>query len=213
MIILVDFDGTITLQDVTNLIWDRYYTIDWRKEFLPRYWEGEQTHLQLMKQGYSHITATAEDLLEYAGSRVQLRPGLDGLQHLCEREGWPLVVVSGGIDFYLKYFLPPGLPFYCYRGELDGYWKLSLPPDIDLPPGADYKVTVLEKLRAEHPGQKVVFIGDGRNDLPVALHADRVFAVKDSPLAEMLAEKEVPRDEFTSFNEVSDALLKMKENG
>jgi len=35
MIIVSDFDGTLTLDDVTTYIWDKYLTYDWRAKLLP----------------------------------------------------------------------------------------------------------------------------------------------------------------------------------
>ena len=32
MIIVSDFDGTLTLDDVTTYIWDKYLPYDWRRE-------------------------------------------------------------------------------------------------------------------------------------------------------------------------------------
>lgn len=206
MLILCDFDGTITEQDVTNLIWDRYIRSDWRDVLLPPYRAGAITPPELMAQGYAPISATAEELLAFARSRVNLRDGFHELLAACDTHGWPFRVVSQGLDWYLKAFLPEGVAFHGLSAELRGTWQVFLPPEARLAPGQDYKSWVLAKLRAEYPGQPAVFIGDGRNDLPIAREADRVFAIAGSSLEKLCREERIPATSIATFHEVLDAL-------
>ncbi len=202
MLILCDFDGTITLSDVTNLIWDHFSGRGWRDELLPPYARGEISHLDIMTLGFKAVSTPEDEMLAYAKANIGMRPGFDELRAFCAEKGWPFYVVSGGIDTYIKAFLPPEITFFSYHAELDGYWKITLPEGVTLAEGQDFKVYVLEKLRQEHPGMEMVFIGDGRNDLPVSLHADRVFVVKDTRLGRLLSDKGVAFTEFTHFEEV-----------
>jgi 2-hydroxy-3-keto-5-methylthiopentenyl-1-phosphate phosphatase len=162
-----------------------------------------------MVDGYKNITAPEEEMLTLARQNVRIRPGFDGFKKLCDERGWELNIVSGGIDFYVRAFLPQGVSFYSYVGKLDKYWKISLPPGIELAEGADFKVTILENLKKKHPRERTVFIGDGRNDFPVAHHADIVFAVKGSRLAGMCAEANIPFTPFTHFDEVTQVLKEL----
>ena len=75
-----------------------------------------------------------------------------------------------------------------------------------LPPGKDFKIQVLENLRARHPGHRVVYVGDGRLDFPAARLSDRVFAVKGSTLARLCREAGVACTEFERFDEITAAL-------
>src|SRR4051812_39160232 len=99
MLILCDFDGTITLQDVTNLIWDRYIGPSWRGDLLSSYKGGQISHLKIMVDGYKQIHAPKLELLDFVRPLVKLRPGFDALKQFSEARGWPLAVVSGGVDF------------------------------------------------------------------------------------------------------------------
>src|SRR4051794_1072288 len=116
MLILCDFDGTITTQDVTNLIWDRYIGPSWRGDLLSSYKRGQISHLKIMVDGYKLIDAPKQELLDYVRPLVSLRPGFESLRLFCETRGWPLAVVSGGVDFYIEAMLPAGVPFYSYCG-------------------------------------------------------------------------------------------------
>ena len=203
MLILCDFDGTVTEEDVTNLIWDRYIWPDWRERLLPPYREGKATTLDLMAAGYREISATAEELLDAVRNDVKLRGGFEEFAAGCVKKQWPLHVVSCGLDWYIRAFLPAGVPYHCYAAEFAGRWEVKLPPDVSLTPACDFKIHVMEKLLKQHGKRDTVFIGDGRNDFPVARECDRVFAVKDSTLGKMCREAGVPCVEFEEFGAVA----------
>ena len=209
MLIFCDFDGTYTDTDITNLIWDRHLWPDWRERLLPDYRAGKTTTLDLMAAGYRELTQTADELLGSVRADIRIRSGFDKLAAECRARGWPLHIVSNGLDWYIRDLLPPGMgiPVHCYRAELNCCWQVTLPEGITLEPGQDFKVRVCEGLRAQHPQRETVFIGDGRNDFPVAASCDRVFAVKGSTLARLCAESGKAHVEFESFESVVQRLI------
>jgi 2-hydroxy-3-keto-5-methylthiopentenyl-1-phosphate phosphatase len=217
LLILCDFDGTITTQDVTNYLLDHFTGRGWREAVLPRYWAGELNHFQLMQQSYAFLKTAEAELLTVT-REVKFRANFENFVAYCREKKYDLSVVSGGLDFYIRSFLPPGLPFYSYRGHFDpagSNWQVLLPewPVVNLAGGEDVKVRVLEELKKEHPqDHPVVFIGDGRNDGPVARLADLVFAVKGTKLAEICAARGQKCVEFEDFAEVIAALDKFARN-
>lgn len=206
MQVLCDFDGTITMQDVTNLIWDHYIGPSWREDLLSSYKDGQISHLKIMVDGYKLIRAPKQELLDFVKPQVKFRPGFDVLLAHCRAQQWPMTVVSGGLDFYIEHFLPPEIRFYSYKAALKECWEVTMPPDIQKVEGEDFKVQVKKKLKALHGRDKVIFIGDGRNDFPVASMADRVFAVRGSTLARMCREQNIMFEEFDDFAELTRAL-------
>lgn len=217
MLILCDFDGTITTQDVTNYMLDHFTGKGWREAVLPRYWAGELNHFQLMQQSYAFLK-TAEPELLAVSRQVKFRANFERFVAYCREKRYDLSVVSGGLDFYIRSFLPPEIPFYSYRGEFDragGNWQVLLPewPPVNLDRGEDFKVRVLEELKRQHPqDHPVIFIGDGRNDGPVAQLADLVFAVSGTKLAEICAARGQKCIEFEDFAEVMAALAEFERN-
>jgi 2-hydroxy-3-keto-5-methylthiopentenyl-1-phosphate phosphatase len=207
MLLLCDFDGTITEQDITNLIWDHYLDYDWREELIPHFRDGKVNHFDLMAIGYEPITAPESELLDYVRPLVQYRAGFEQLVDFCKEKEFHFAVVSGGLDFYIKPYLPLEIPCYSYTAELNGHWEVKLPIGVTPEEGENYKVFVLEKLKREYGDREVIFLGDGRNDFQVAQHADRVFAVTGSNLAQLCREANIPCIEFDDFHEVV-ALLK-----
>jgi 2-hydroxy-3-keto-5-methylthiopentenyl-1-phosphate phosphatase len=207
MLVLCDFDGTITTEDVTNVLWDRYGIPNWRDVLLPPYRAGEATTLELMDRGWRVIDRSEADLMAVARERIGLRDGFGPFVDACRARGWPLHVVSCGLDWYLRGFLPADVAFTCYTAALEDGWRVRLPEACDLPAGADFKIHVMRSLAAHHPGVETVFVGDGRNDFPIAQTCDRVFAIRNSTLAHLCRSANVPVEEFESFETIQAALM------
>jgi len=208
MLILCDFDGTITLEDVTNCIWDHYHGPQWREWLLPDYRAGKTTTLQVMAAGFKPIRAPLTEMLTIAQQHRTLRTGFQAFAAECKRRDWPLYVVSCGLDVYIREFLPTGIPVISYEAELQDGWDVRLPADVDLAPGADFKIHALERLRKKHPDLPTVFIGDGRNDFPVSQQCDRVFAKSGSTLERLNRESHRECFSFDSFDEINAELIK-----
>ncbi|HLX60988.1 MAG TPA: HAD-IB family phosphatase [Planctomycetota bacterium] len=206
MLILCDFDGTITLQDVTNLIWDRFIGPSWRGDLLSSYKRGHISHLKIMVDGYKLVREPKYVLMDYVRPLVSLRAGFDALRAHCAARQWPLAVVSGGLDFYIQEFLPAGVPFYSYTAAFNEHWHVAPPPHIEKAEAEDFKVSVKRLLKKQHRKEHVAFIGDGRNDFPVASKADKVFAVRHSMLAQLCQERGVACREFDDFAEIGKML-------
>lgn len=209
-LVLCDFDGTYTMQDVTNLIIDHFTGTTWRDQILPRYRAGEIDHLQVMVECYAPLTVPEPELIEYSKANIKIRPGFELLQAFCQEQGAELIVVSGGLDFYIKAFLPPGVPFYSYTGELkNSSWMVRRPDWPVMTAEQDFKVRVLEELKLRFEPSQTIFIGDGFNDFPVAQQADIAFSVAGTRLASLLAANNLPYTEFTNFAQVVDTLKKL----
>jgi 2-hydroxy-3-keto-5-methylthiopentenyl-1-phosphate phosphatase len=206
MLILCDFDNTITSCDVTNLIWDKRLGPGWREELLPPYYAGTTSHFELMAGAYKRITASEADLLKDIEGKVELRPGFLDLLDFCAARAWPFVVVSGGLDFYVRAILPPGLRVLSYSARFGDGCEVRYPEGLTPAPGEDFKLHVIRILRAEHPGDPIAFAGDGKNDFPAAEEAEMVFALAGSRLEEMCESAGVPFRAFTDFFDVLRAL-------
>jgi 2-hydroxy-3-keto-5-methylthiopentenyl-1-phosphate phosphatase len=212
MLVICDFDGTITYKDVTVAMLDHFAGPVWR-EGIPAYRAGKLSHFEHMQNLYAYLKVPANELLAYARRETQLRPHFARLTRFCREQKWPFAVVSGGVDFYLKDFLGEEVPFHCYLGDYNEYWKLELPewPKIDIKAGQDFKVRIIEELQLKHPGLPTVFIGDGFNDWAAASHADYVFTVADSMLSKICNEKGKSHTDFNDFAEVINALKQLSQ--
>jgi len=202
-LIVSDFDGTITVEDLTNAIWDRHVPYDWRAVLTPLSRDGVLTPLEMMARGYGDVPASPETLLAELRPRAHLRPGFAAFVDTCRARGWPFEVLSHGLTFYIRPLLPPDLALTAFEGRFEGgRWHVGLPPGLVLPAGRDFKAHIVSLLRARHPGHTTVYVGDGRLDFPAARTCDRVLAVADSTLARLCAEASVPFTPFETFDEI-----------
>jgi 2-hydroxy-3-keto-5-methylthiopentenyl-1-phosphate phosphatase len=207
MIIVSDFDGTLTLDDVTTYIWDKYLEYDWRATLLPPTYDGRQTPLEMIARGYAGIRVPPKELLAEVREYVRLRPGVEALATFCRGRGWHFAVVSHGLSFYIEALLPAWIPFTSFIGTFNEWsWRVALPTTTVLSPGEDFKTRVVADLRARFPGRETVYIGDGRLDLPAALTCDRIFAVAGSSLADLTRVAGRSVEEFLELDEVAAAL-------
>ena len=207
MIIVSDFDGTLTLDDVTTYIWDKYLEYDWRATLLPPTYEGRQTPLDMIGRGYDDIRVPPKELLAEIHENVRLRPGVEALATFCRGRGWHFAVVSHGLAFYIEALLPAWIPFTSFIGSFHEWsWRVALPTTMVLAPGEDFKTRVVADLRARFPGRPAIYLGDGRLDLPAALTCDRIFAVAGSSLADLARVAGRSVEEFDQLDEVAAAL-------
>lgn len=206
MLVLCDFDGTITYADLTNRIWDAHLRYDWREVLLRPPGGGELPAIELLRRGYGDVDRPADELLSELRPHAALRAGFEDLLSLCTRRGWVFHVVSHGLPFYIREFLPPGTAFTCFDAHFDGRWRVTVPESVPLGPGDDFKIRVLEQLKAATGETATAYIGDGRLDYPAARRCDRVFAVRGSALDALCARDGVPCTPFESFTEVCAAL-------
>ena len=206
-LIVSDFDGTITVDDLTNLIWDRHLTYDWRRVLTPLSREGVLTPMQMIGRGYRDVALGPEALLAEVLPAGRLRAGFASFVATCGAERWPFEVLSHGLTFYIRPLLPPDCPVTAFEGRFEeDRWHVELPAGMTLPAGRDFKVHVVAALRARHPGHATIYVGDGRLDFPAARTCDLIFAVRDSTLAKLCAEAGLAYTPFETFDEIALAL-------
>jgi 2-hydroxy-3-keto-5-methylthiopentenyl-1-phosphate phosphatase len=206
-LIVSDFDGTITLDDLTNLIWDHHVPYDWRAVLTPLSREGVLTPLQMIARGYGDVARGPEELLAEVVPAGRLRAGFESFVAACGARRWPFEVLSHGLGFYIRPLLPPGAALTAFEGRFDGArWHVDLPAGLTLPAGRDFKAHVVALLRARHPGHTTVYVGDGRLDFPAARTCDVIYAVRDSTLAKLCAEAGLAFEPFDTFDDIARAL-------
>jgi 2-hydroxy-3-keto-5-methylthiopentenyl-1-phosphate phosphatase len=202
--LVVDFDGTITEQDVLDEIArtfgddEVYREVD---EALDR--NGITLH-EVLRREFEPVRAPLGEVIEWVHGNASIRPGFRELVELARERGWRLVVVSSGF----RQLIEPMLE----RAGIEGLELVSNEVDPD-PEG--WRITFFDESRCEICGEackrttvrsvvdggEVVYVGDGYSDRCAAEDADLVFARRG--LATYLTERGVPFEPFDDFFQVA----------
>jgi 2-hydroxy-3-keto-5-methylthiopentenyl-1-phosphate phosphatase len=209
MIIQSDFDGTITEEDVSFALLDAFADGDWRKLF-ERYRQGKMTVGDFNTKAFAMVKAGRDELLRVAREQVKLREGLRNLVNYCQESGSRFLIVSNGLDFYIKAILEDvglgNIEVYAARTEFspDGLKVNYIGPEG----------TVLKKGFKEaytklflNQGYQVVCIGNGPSDYYPAALSQHVFA-RDG-LLDICKEKKLKYQPFEDLNDVVSGLEKL----
>ena len=175
--IFVDFDGTVSLEDTTDVILERFADPDWRK--IEAEWlAGHIGSRECLARQIDLVRASPGDL-DTVVEDVPLDPHFPELVALCRAHGVPLTVVSDGLDRMITKMLARAgvdVPVLANHLEWRGNnrWRLAFP---HLNGGCrseagNCKCAALTK----EPGTLRILIGDGRSDFCAAESADLVVA-------------------------------------
>ncbi len=202
--VVLDFDGTITEEDVLQQMSRRFGDPDVVHEVEGALREGRITLQEEITREFAPVTAPIDEVVAWVLERSRLRAGLSELVAFARERGWQVRVLSSGFVETIRPVLASvGL------GDLeivantvdtrpDG-WRVQWRDD------AVCAVCGEPCKRASLPeGHKVVYIGDGISDRCAALASDRVFATRG--LARYLDEIGEPYEPFDTFFDVLAAL-------
>jgi 2-hydroxy-3-keto-5-methylthiopentenyl-1-phosphate phosphatase len=201
-----DFDGTITEEDVSFMILDAFAGGDWR-QFFRDYQEGRITVGEFNNRAFSMVKADRESLLRVARGGAKVRPGFQGLIDCCRKKGYRFVIVSNGLDIYIKEILNgmgiTGIEIFAARTEFGpgGIKVRYIGPDgsyLDNNVKAAYVDSFIKD------GYRLVYIGDGRSDTLPAGKSHHVFATGN--LVEHCRKANIACTPFSDFTEVVEVL-------
>ena len=206
MLILCDFDGTITEEDITDLVWDPRVPPAERARMNEDVLAGRIRMQEYIGRGYAFVHDSPAALLDELRKTVRIRRGFHTFYEKLVERDIPFHVVSNGLDFYMRAFLPASVRLACFVARFEGgAYRVDLPPGVALAPGEEFKVNRVKHLRRLHRGP-CVFVGDGRADFEPARLCDRVFAVEGSRLSQLCREANTPAVEFRTFDDVATQL-------
>jgi 2-hydroxy-3-keto-5-methylthiopentenyl-1-phosphate phosphatase len=202
MIIQSDFDGTITEDDVSFVLLDTFAEGDWRKLF-QQYRENKISVGDFNTKAFAMVKASSEELLQVARDKVRLREGLHNLVAYCQERGFRLVIVSNGLDFYIKSILEGvGLGNIEIHAARTRFNAGGLEVQYIGPEGNQLNKGFKEaytKLFLKQ-GYQVSYVGNGPSDIFPASLAQHVFA-RDG-LLESCREKKLKCKPFSDLNDV-----------
>jgi len=209
LVVVLDFDGTVTVKDIGDQICERFAPPEW-KQIDDQWVSGQLALPEAQRRMWSLARAGEAEAVAHARAVGALRPGLDALIDQVTHAGGALWLASGGFDFYVEALLGERRARFAHawynRARFEGGGIAIDFPHTEL---ACERVAVCKGRvceRARQVAERVVFVGDGASDRCAIGHADRLFAVEGGLLARACAAEGAPYTPFTSFAEVAAAL-------
>jgi 2-hydroxy-3-keto-5-methylthiopentenyl-1-phosphate phosphatase len=205
--LVVDFDGTITEQDLLDEIARTFGDEEVYREVDAGLDDDSLTLNEVIRREFEPVRAPLGDVRDWVLENIRVRPGFRELVALAHERGWRFAIVSSGF----RELIEPVLA----REGLDGVELLSNTVDPD-PGGWRVQFRVSEPCEvcgqpckrstaaALADGSELVYVGDGYSDRCAAELADVVFARRG--LASYLEERGVPFERFEDFHSVARSL-------
>jgi len=173
-----DFDGTITEDDTSFFLLDTFAQGDWQQLF-QEYKEHRISVGRFNTQAFAMVRADEPALLQVIKGKVKIRNGFRELVDYCAERGFRLVIVSNGLEFYVKAILKEigmeNIEAYAAQAQFhpSGMKVRYLGPDGKQLDDGLKEAYIKLFLRQ---GYKVVYVGNGDSDAVPAQHAQRIFA-------------------------------------
>ena len=210
--IVCDFDGTALTEDLGDEVAQRFAGRDAWLRAEDEYRAGAFDFGTLLRRIFEPITASREEIADFARARAELRPGFERFVAACADAGRPFVVCSAGLDVYIEPVLerlPPRLRAHLVlRANRATCGPEGLRLEFHRPSRGDgcgrcgfCKGTVVRELR--DAGHRVLVLGDGTADRCAADAADFVFAT--GRLVAWCRARGLPHRPFETFDEVVEA--------
>ena len=208
--VLCDFDGTISLGDVTDLLLQRFAKDGWQ-EIEASWVRGEigsracmAAQIGLLDLGKSEFDAWLTE--------IEIDPAFAQFVSMARAHGIPLTVASDGLDYVIQSILTRhglgSIPIVANRlvPVSERGWRLDSPHARDDCRNAS-GTCKCALLKAAQQTDRVLHIGDGASDYCVSHHVDALLAKgRLIEYAQRAGIPHVPMDDFRSAFPVLDEL-------
>ena len=204
--ILCDFDGTVSVEDITDSLLERFARPGWQT--IEQAWRrGEIGSHDCMAEQVALLDASREEIDAHLDT-MMIDRAFPAFVDRVEHAGIPLSIVSDGLDYAIHRILDAhGLgrvPIVANRLEAAGPrgWRLDFPFGSAGCRSGNCKCACAA--RARDGDRRVLLIGDGASDFCVAAEADLVFA--KHRLIEHCRSAGIPYVPVTGFADALDLL-------
>ncbi len=212
--ILTDFDDTAAVQNVAELLLNRFGDPSWT-EVRQRFRDGELNLREYQEITFRNIRAGRSAMQHYVREHATLRPFFAELYRFCRSYDIPIAVISQGLDFYIEALLErdgfADVPIYAVDTEFQHgqiyYHYNHARPGMEIQ--GNSKALVVERFQKQ--GHFVIFAGDGASDQEASVQADMVFAHRT--LARFCDEQGIDYRPFQDFKHILLTLRDLHLNG
>ena len=179
----LDFDGTVTEEDVSFLLLDTFVGSGWRK-YLDEYSAGDISVGTFNKKVFGMMIADRKTMTDFVlkSPRVKVRPGLKEFTDYCKNKGIEVVIVSNGLTFYIKAILEKlGIDGLDIRAAENVFSPGGLMVRYLGPNGKELETGFKEAYTDMlcKMGYQVIYVGNGTSDIYPSRKAKYVCATAD----------------------------------
>lgn len=182
IIILTDFDGTITKMDVGTALVENFGPKGW-KRYEEKWIQGEIGSRYTLEYFYENMTQTTQQLIDFIDSNIEVDESFYDFYSYCRNNKIDLYIVSDGMNFYIDFILKKNklddIPYFSNLYIDNGSYVKTKFPYFNEQCGmcGNCKSDQLQKFLDKET--YIIYIGDGYTDRCVSGKADLVFAKND----------------------------------
>ena len=206
-IVLCDFDGTISVKDVTDTLLS-YFGQDGCDELEELWVNGKIGSQECMSKQIALMDASLEEVNQVL-SKIEIDPMFKSFINYTQQNNIPVHVVSDGLDYAIQFVLKrhgiENLPIFANKLLHDNArsWRLEFPyANKDcIKQSGNCKCNHVKK---QQYFPQILYVGDGTSDYCVSHNVDYVFA-KDK-LVNYCEKNKIMHCAINSFTDVTKAL-------
>jgi 2-hydroxy-3-keto-5-methylthiopentenyl-1-phosphate phosphatase len=206
--ILCDFDGTVTVEDTTDTLLERFGRPGW--EVLEDDWRAGRINSHDCMAGQVALLDMNHDEFDAHLAERALDPKFADFVDTAKASNVPVEILSDGLDYAIHNILRraglDSLPVVSNRLQqvAEREWTLEFPNASANCRVASGTCKCARATRAQGARKRVLLIGDGASDFCVAEAADFVFA-KGKLIAHCIAKK-IPHAAIEGFGDALNLL-------
>jgi 2-hydroxy-3-keto-5-methylthiopentenyl-1-phosphate phosphatase len=200
--IVIDFDGTITEDDLLDRIALEFGDPAVYQEVEDGLDAGTMPLREVITREFQPVTAPLDEVVRWVLDHARVRLGFADFVQAAQGGGWSIHVVSSGFEELIAPVLErEGVDVELHANRVDARpegWIV----DWRYPDGCDECHQSCK--RSLLPAGYVIYVGDGYSDRCAALASDRVFATRG--LASYLAAVGIAFEPFDDFRGIARAV-------
>ncbi len=206
--IFCDFDGTISVNDLGNLVFTTFGDEDTWWE-LVRQWRDKKISGRELWTRQAAASRMLPAELDRFAAKQPMDPGFQAFYDYCRQKNIPVAVLSDGMDAYIQRVMAangfPDIDIYANHMEIerDGTLRVSFPYFKEgCGACANCKGCHIRTLTGAD--EMSIYVGDGYSDLCALEAADVTFAKSD--LKKYCEKKDIDHVRFADFYDVLDGI-------
>ena len=210
LVVQCDFDDTVSVGNVSVAIREAFDLENW-KEMEAEFVSGKYTVEQSNIMQYGGLRASQNEIEEFVRGDVVVRYAFEEFVAYCQGVGVRLVVVSSGLEFYVRATLNSlgldDVEMHAGQTEFtpDGI-RVSYDDPDGVPITSGFKDSYVAHFKSQ--GHTVIYVGDGLSDLDAARFTDHVIA-RDG-LADDMERLGLPYGRFETFRDVGEHVERVR---